>query len=157
MHSPVPFRGPRQAGIITEAQDRMHFVTFDVTSTSRDDVVRMLREWTDMAERMTRGEEASGTALSDSTRTAPPRDTGEALGLPASQLTLTIGFGPSLFTKDGQDRFGDRRRNSPDRWRTCRSSRTRPWTPPVAEATSACRRAPTIPRSPCTPSATWPG
>ena len=42
---------------------------------------------------------------------APPDDTGEALGLQPSRLTLTIGFGPSLFEKDGKDRFGlkDRR------------------------------------------------
>ena len=30
---------------------------------------------------------------------APPDDTGEALGLKPSRLTLTIGFGPSLFEK----------------------------------------------------------
>ena len=36
-----------------------------------------------------------------------PDDTGEALGLPASGLTLTVGFGPTLFeTADGVDRFG---------------------------------------------------
>ena len=34
-HGAVPFRGERQAGIITEAQDRMHFCTFDVTTESR--------------------------------------------------------------------------------------------------------------------------
>jgi deferrochelatase/peroxidase EfeB len=106
LHSPVPFRGERQAGIITEAQDRMHFATFDVTSDSRDDVVHLLREWTHMAERMTRGEETFTDGAVGLNPYAPPRDTGEALGLPASQLTLTIGFGPSLFTKDGQDRFG---------------------------------------------------
>ncbi|MDQ1483147.1 MAG: deferrochelatase/peroxidase EfeB [Actinomycetota bacterium] len=37
---------------------------------------------------------------------APPDDTGEAIGLPASGLTLTFGFGPTLFTKDRIDRFG---------------------------------------------------
>ena len=38
---------------------------------------------------------------------APPGDTGEALGLPPSRLTLTFGFGPSLFRDaDGKDRFG---------------------------------------------------
>jgi deferrochelatase/peroxidase EfeB len=38
---------------------------------------------------------------------APPDDTGEALGLPASGLTITFGFGPTLFTTDdGVDRFG---------------------------------------------------
>ncbi len=35
-------------------------------------------------------------------RLAPPSDTGEAVGLDAANLTLTVGFGPSLF----DDRFG---------------------------------------------------
>jgi deferrochelatase/peroxidase EfeB len=36
----------------------------------------------------------------------PPGDTGEAVGLPPSRLTLTIGFGPSLFQDGKKDRFG---------------------------------------------------
>jgi deferrochelatase/peroxidase EfeB len=42
----VPFRGERQAGIITPQQDRMHFAAFDVTSDSRDDVIALLKQWT---------------------------------------------------------------------------------------------------------------
>jgi deferrochelatase/peroxidase EfeB len=103
---PVPFRGPRQAGIITPAQDRMHFCTFDVTTSSRSDVVAMLREWTLMAERMTAGEEAFNDGATGLNPYAPPSDTGEALGLAPSQLTLTIGFGPGFFLRDGVDRFG---------------------------------------------------
>jgi deferrochelatase/peroxidase EfeB len=34
---------------------------------------------------------------------APPEDTGEGLGLPPSRLTLTFGFGPTLFTATGFD------------------------------------------------------
>ena len=34
------------------------------------------------------------------------QDTGEAIGLYPAQLTITIGFGPSLFGTPGQDRFG---------------------------------------------------
>ncbi|WP_458317053.1 iron uptake transporter deferrochelatase/peroxidase subunit [Mycolicibacterium brisbanense] len=103
---PVPFRGQRQAGIITEAQDRMHFCSFDVTTDNRADVINLLKQWTRMAERMTRGEETEVGGAVDGNPYAPPSDTGEALGLPASQLTLTIGFGPSFFLKDGKDRFG---------------------------------------------------
>lgn len=103
---PVPFRGERQAGIITEAQDRMHFCSFDVTTDKRDDVIALLKQWTQMSERMTRGEETEAGGAVDGNPYAPPSDTGEALGLPASQLTLTIGFGPSFFRKDGKDRFG---------------------------------------------------
>ena len=106
LDKPVPFRGAHQAGIITPAQDRMHFCAFDVTTDSRADLVAMLRERTSMAERMTAGQEATPDGAVGLNPYAPPTDTGEALGLSASQLTLTIGFGPSLFVKDGRDRFG---------------------------------------------------
>jgi len=106
LSGPVPFRGERQAGIITEAQDRMHFCAFDVTTDSRDDVIALLKQWTQMAERMTKGEETEPDGAVGGNPYSPPTDTGEALGLPASQLTLTIGFGPGFFRKDGKDRFG---------------------------------------------------
>jgi deferrochelatase/peroxidase EfeB len=106
LHKPVPFRGVRQSGIITEAQDRMHFATFDVTTDSKAELVAMFQQWTQMAERMTLGDEAVAHGAVGLNPYAPPSDTGEALGLPASQLTLTIGFGPSFFIKDGKDRFG---------------------------------------------------
>ena len=103
----MPFRGEHQAGIVTAAQDRMHFAAFDVTTDSRDDVVAMLQavDRDGRADDAGRGGRAR-TAPSAGNPYAPPADTGEALGLPASQLTLTIGFGPSFFVKDGKDRFG---------------------------------------------------
>jgi deferrochelatase/peroxidase EfeB len=106
LEKPIPFRGERQAGIITPQQDRMHFCAFDVTTDSRDDVIALLKQWTEMAERMTRGDDAVPNGAIGGNPYAPPDDTGEALGLPASGLTLTIGFGPSFFEKDGKDRFG---------------------------------------------------
>jgi deferrochelatase/peroxidase EfeB len=106
LDKPVPFRGGHQAGIITPAQDRMHFCAFDVTTDSKAEVVSMLKAWTHMAERMTAGQEAARDGAVGLNPYAPPTDTGEALGLPASQLTLTIGFGPGFFHKDGKDRFG---------------------------------------------------
>jgi deferrochelatase/peroxidase EfeB len=36
----------------------------------------------------------------------PPEDTGEAFGHLASRLTVTVGFGPTLFEREGRDRFG---------------------------------------------------
>jgi deferrochelatase/peroxidase EfeB len=103
----VPFTGRHQAGIVTPAQDRLHFVAFDVTTDSREDLVEMLKEWTDAARRMTAGRDAGPVGAVDGEQYAPPDDTGEAIGLPASGLTLTIGFGPTLFTTaDGTDRFG---------------------------------------------------
>lgn len=103
-----PFRGAHQAGIVTPAQDRLHFAAFDVTTESREELVALLKAWTEAAEEMTGGRRVgSGTAVGYD---SPPTDTGEALGLPASGLTLTFGFGPSLF----DDRFGlaDRRPKS---------------------------------------------
>jgi deferrochelatase/peroxidase EfeB len=105
-----PFHGAHQAGIVTPAQDRLHFAAFDVTTSSRAALVDLLRAWTDAAVRMTQG-----LPVGDGSPTpyaAPPADTGEAEGLPPSRLTLTFGFGPSLFRDaGGEDRFGiaDRR------------------------------------------------
>jgi deferrochelatase/peroxidase EfeB len=103
----VPFRGPHQAGIVTPAQDRLHFVAFDVITDDRDELEQLLRRWTVAAERMTRGEGAGPVGAVDGLPDAPPDDTGEALGLSPARLTLTFGVGPSLFVDaDGRDRFG---------------------------------------------------
>lgn len=109
----VPFFGANQAGITTAAQDRLHFAAFDLASdATRDDLVELLQDWTLAASRLTRGLEVSEEGAVGGPDTAPPDDTGEALGLDASSLTITVGFGPSLFAdSDGADRFGlaDRR------------------------------------------------
>ena len=99
-----PFEGAHQAGITTPVQDRLHFAAFDVTTDSREELVALLKEWTTAARQMTRGESVGGSMPTP--YDAPPSDTGEALGLNAAGLTLTFGFGPSLFEKDGRDRFG---------------------------------------------------
>ncbi|MBB3086337.1 iron uptake transporter deferrochelatase/peroxidase subunit [Geodermatophilus sabuli] len=107
----VEFTGRHQAGIVTPAQDRLHFVALDVTTDSREELVAMLQAWTAAARRMTAGQDAGPLGAVGGEQFAPPDDTGEALGLSASRLTLTVGFGPTLFTADGRDRFGlaDRR------------------------------------------------
>ncbi|MFL6121652.1 iron uptake transporter deferrochelatase/peroxidase subunit [Actinophytocola sp.] len=98
----VPFYGRHQAGIVTPAQDRMHFVALDVTTTDRAELIQLLKDWTVAADRMTRGLEAKPDGAVGGLPDAAPADTGEALDLAASALTLTIGFGRSLF----DDRFG---------------------------------------------------
>lgn len=98
----VPFHGRHQAGIVTPAQDRMHFVALDVRTKDRKELVELLKDWTKAAERMTQGLEAKPEGAVGGAPEAAPADTGEALDLPASALTLTIGFGASLF----DDRFG---------------------------------------------------
>src|SRR3954453_13447240 len=42
----VPFTGLHQAGIVTPAQDRLHFVAFDVITDDRDELVERLQTWT---------------------------------------------------------------------------------------------------------------
>ncbi|MFI1839838.1 iron uptake transporter deferrochelatase/peroxidase subunit [Streptomyces olivaceoviridis] len=101
----VEFHGVHQAGIATPVQDRLHFAAFDVKTDDREAFVQMLKDWTAAARRMTAGKTV-GEGAYGGLAEAPPDDTGEALGLKPSRLTLTIGFGPSLF-----DRFdlADRR------------------------------------------------
>jgi deferrochelatase/peroxidase EfeB len=99
----VPFYGPVQGGIVTPAQDRLHFTAFDVLTKDRERLVQMLKDWTAAAARMTAGRDAGEVGATAGILEAPPDDTGEAIGLPASGLTLTVGFGPSLF---GKSRFG---------------------------------------------------
>ncbi|WP_077796044.1 iron uptake transporter deferrochelatase/peroxidase subunit [Streptomyces sp. JHA26] len=96
----VDFHGAHQAGIATPVQDRLHFAAFDVTTDDRAEFVRLLKDWTAAARRMTAGQPV-GEGAYGGLAEAPPDDTGEALGLKPSRLTLTVGFGPSLFGKFG--------------------------------------------------------
>ncbi|WP_159766989.1 iron uptake transporter deferrochelatase/peroxidase subunit [Streptomyces sp. HM190] len=97
---PIAFHGEHQAGIATPVQDRLHFAAFDVETDDREAFVAMLKDWTEAARRMTAGK-AVGDGAYGGLAEAPPDDTGEALGLKPSRLTLTIGFGPSLFERFG--------------------------------------------------------
>ena len=99
----IPFYGERQAGITTPSQDRLAFGALDLTVTSAAELRELLRTWTTAAERMTRGVPAGDPGREP---LAPPEDTGEALDLHAARLTITIGFGPGLFERDGDDRYG---------------------------------------------------
>ncbi|MFJ1797486.1 iron uptake transporter deferrochelatase/peroxidase subunit [Streptomyces sp. NPDC088180] len=92
----VPFHGEHQAGIATAVPDRLHFAAFDVTTRDRAALVQLLKDWTAAAARMTQGH-AVGDGAFGGMPEAPPDDTGEALGLKPSRLTLTVGFGPSMF------------------------------------------------------------
>jgi deferrochelatase/peroxidase EfeB len=103
----VAFHGGSQAGIVTPAQDRLHFVAFDVLTKDREQLVQLLKDWTAAAARMTAGQDAGDIGATAGIPEAPPDDTGEAIGLPPSGLTVTVGFGPTLFRDaSGKDRFG---------------------------------------------------
>ena len=103
-----PFYGEHQAGIATPAQDRMHFAAFDVArDLDRDGLIELLQDWTYAASRLTQGLEISVSGAFDGGAYMPPDDTGEAVGISPAGLTLTFGFGRSLFeTAAGEDRFG---------------------------------------------------
>jgi len=102
----VEFSGQHQAGILTAVQDHLHFVSLDVTTSKRTELVALLKEWTAAARQMTAGAEVGPSGAAGGAPLSPPDDTGEALGLKASRLTVTIGFGPRLFERFGleQDR-----------------------------------------------------
>lgn len=95
----VPFYGPHQAGIATPAQDRLAFAAFDVTTASVRDLRILLGTWAAAAAQLTRGLPVGAVETDPQ---SPPIDTGEADGLSAARLTITVGFGPSLFDQ----RFG---------------------------------------------------
>ncbi|MTJ81597.1 MAG: Dyp-type peroxidase [Telmatospirillum sp.] len=119
-----PFWGAHQAGIVTfPIQHHTLFATFDLTTTKRSDVADLLQAWTAAAARMTAGEPAqplgSGLTLAVKPAAAAPEDdgyapdfsamssdSGEAIGMSPSRLTLNFGFGADLFVKDGKDRYG---------------------------------------------------
>ncbi len=106
------FFGAHQAGITTPVQEHLHFASFDMMPrTDRDDLITLLQDWTYAASRMTQGLEVSATGAVGGDPEVPPDDTGEAYGLPAAGLTITVGFGPTLFENDEGDRYGivDRR------------------------------------------------
>ncbi|WP_060926017.1 iron uptake transporter deferrochelatase/peroxidase subunit [Microbacterium hydrocarbonoxydans] len=101
------FFGAHQAGITTPVQEHLHFAAFDMMPrTDRDDLITLLQDWTYAASRMTQGLEVSATGAVGGDAEVPPDDTGEALGLPASGLTITFGLGPSLFQNEDGDRYG---------------------------------------------------
>lgn len=99
----IPWRGPRQAGIVTPRTDHAFIAAFNIVD---DDLPRLFQDLTGRVSELTRGypdrlDDIDNDAL-------PPSDTGE-LGYDRrrdGRLTTTIGLGASLFDK----RFGLRGR-----------------------------------------------
>ncbi|GJH32730.1 deferrochelatase/peroxidase EfeB [Paraburkholderia hospita] len=99
-----PFYGAHQCGIVTPQQGHSYVAAFDLKTDKRDEVIALLREWTQAAARMTQGQPAGSLETADD---KPAADSADVLGLGASSLTITFGFGPGLFTsRDGKDRYG---------------------------------------------------
>ncbi|MET7476469.1 iron uptake transporter deferrochelatase/peroxidase subunit [Streptomyces sp. NPDC005648] len=87
------FHGKHQPGITEGLQAKGHLVAFDLAAgAGRKEAAALLRRWSATAERFMAGEAAS----SDDTDVA--RDAGP------SSLTLTFGFGHSLFARTGLEK-----------------------------------------------------
>ena len=99
-----PFYGEHQGGIVTPQQAHTYVAAFDLTTTSRADVINLLRKWTESAAQMTQGRPAA--SLDGTGDDHPAADSGDVLGLGPAGLTVTFGFGPGLFTSQDKDRYG---------------------------------------------------
>jgi deferrochelatase/peroxidase EfeB len=94
----VPFHGLWQAGIVNPPPPAACFVSFNVTAANRGELIDLLKTLTGRARFLTRGGVPANPGP-----VYPPTDSG-TLGpdIPADGLTVTVGFGSTLF--DG--RFG---------------------------------------------------
>ena len=94
----VPFHGPWQAGIVNPPPPAACFVSFNVTAANRGELIDLLQTLTARSRFL-----AEGGLPPDPGPVEPPSDSG-TLGpeVPADGLTITAGFGSSLF----DDRFG---------------------------------------------------
>ncbi|OYD66509.1 dye decolorizing peroxidase [Rhodococcus sp. OK302] len=92
----VPFHGVHQAGIATPPQAHATFIGFDLRpGVERSAVVGIMKMWSADASRLTAGAPALA-------------DTEKELALDPAGLTVTVGYGPGLFTKLGlQERQPD--------------------------------------------------
>lgn len=88
----VPFHGVHQAGIATSPQAHASYIGLNLRTDSgrvaRDALQAILTLWTTDAERLTQGTPALA-------------DTEPHLALRPARLTVTVGFGPTLFDRTG--------------------------------------------------------
>ena len=101
----VPFHGSHQAGIATPAQEFVNLAAFDMKSDASEDLRTLLQGWTEAAAALTAGSLYESVSA---TSGQPPPDPAEARDLGPAQLTITVGFGPSLFAS--RSRLGLARR-----------------------------------------------
>ena len=152
------FRGQHQAGIVTPAQDRLHFAAFDVTTDDRDRLVDLLKQWTEAAERMTAGKPAGPVGPVEGPALFPPDDTGEAIGLPPGRAHDHLRL--RTVAVPGRQREGPVRPGRPAAGGAAHAAalpggRARPGA--LVRRPVHPGLLPTTRRSRCTRSATWPG
>ena len=88
------------AGVQTPPQKYSVFMTYDLTTAAATDVQVLLARWTAAIAQLVKG--ATIGSADPSGVNAVATDSGEALGLGAQGLTVTLGLGPGLF----DERFG---------------------------------------------------
>ena len=112
-----PFYGAHQSGILTDTQRQVVLAAFDLTTSDKNDLVTLLKDWTSLAASLTAGASVTvpiydppgssgANAYADATGGSTTDDSLEAYQLGANRLTLTIGFGRSLFTGTGTSGTG---------------------------------------------------
>ena len=133
---PGPTRSPapHQAGIVTPAQDRMYTAAFDLTTTSRDELVALLRTWTTMAARLSAGLSAGPFGPTSGPYDAPPDDTGEAQELRRGRAHAHDRVRAVAVHRAGADAEGDRFGHRPSPARRARRAPPLPGRRPPADA-----------------------
>jgi deferrochelatase/peroxidase EfeB len=97
------FYGEHQAGISSPPQLNTYFIAFDVVTSKREELIKLLKDWTMASAEMTSGPERFEP---NANPTQIPKTSGASVGLSPTGLSITFGFGRTLFDKDGVDRFG---------------------------------------------------
>lgn len=89
-----------QVGISTPPQRHIMFMTFDLTTSTRQDLQVLLARWSSAIAQLMKG----GTIgqVEPARDSGVGMDTGEAMDLGPASLTVTVGLGPRVFT----DTFG---------------------------------------------------
>ncbi len=99
----IPFDGTHQSGIVTPPADQATFLALDSIAPNRPELTEALQALTAEARRLTQGDTVGVTEVDD-----PPPDSGTLGPIDSpDSLTITIGFGASLF--DSRYGLGSRR------------------------------------------------
>lgn len=116
--SQEPFYGTHQSGIVTDTQQHTVLAAFDLTGSDKADLESLLRGWTELGAELVTGasntvpiytsqDTANANAYADATGASTTDDSLEAYQLGPQRLTVTVGFGRSLFVdSSGRDRMG---------------------------------------------------
>jgi len=94
------YTGGHQAGIETPQQRHTVFMTFDLTTTSKQDLQVLLARWSAAIAQLQAGLPVG--AVQPASASGVPADTGESYNLGPAGLTVTVGLGPGVF----DERFG---------------------------------------------------